>query len=184
MVAGKPSLTLIATVLKLGLVVVDVSDEDGDLTDADQWLLRSVGGGHRQHVLALLLAVKALRGGDHPWGHRHLGTEPAERDRCCCRTGGSYTCTQHNRKAQSLSNPARQGSDQSNTKSCLSFLHLPDSTSGQQPSREMSLRAIALLIQVIEYLKDIIALGKSHTTGTLSDVVKALLNRLKQGRIM
>lgn len=77
MVAGKPSLTLIATVLKLGLVVVDVSDEDGDLTDADQRLLRSVGGSHRQRVLALLLAVKALRGGDHPWGHRHLGTEAA-----------------------------------------------------------------------------------------------------------
>lgn len=116
MVAGKPSLTLIATVLKLGLVVVDVSDEDGDPTDADQRLLRSVGGGHRQRVLALLLAVKALRGGDHPWGHRHLGTEPAERDRCCCRTGGSYTCPQHNRKAQSLSNSARQGLDQSNYK--------------------------------------------------------------------
>lgn len=174
MVVGKTSLTLIATVLKLGIVVIDVSDKDGDLTDADQRLLRLVGGGNRQRVLSLLLTVKALRGGDDPWGHRHRGTEPAERDQRCSRTGGSYNCTQHNPKAQSLANPARQGSDQTNYKSCLSSLRLPDSTSGQQPSRETSLRAIALLVQVTEYLKDSSLLLWGRVTRVLNDVVKAI----------
>lgn len=60
------SLTLVATVLKLGIVVIDISDQDGDLTDADQRLRRLVRRGDGQGVLLLFLTVKAPRGGDDP----------------------------------------------------------------------------------------------------------------------
>lgn len=65
------TLTLVAAVLKLGVVVVLVGDEDGDLADADERLLGQVCRRHRQGVLSLALAVEAHCGADHTWRHTH-----------------------------------------------------------------------------------------------------------------
>lgn len=58
-------LTLVSAVFELGVVVVLVCDDDGDLTDPDERLLGLICGRHRQRELSLTLAVEAHRGGDH-----------------------------------------------------------------------------------------------------------------------
>ena len=65
------TLTLVAAVLKLGVVVVLVGDEDGDLADADEGLLGQVCRRDRQGVLSLALAVETHSGADHTWRHTH-----------------------------------------------------------------------------------------------------------------
>lgn len=65
------TLTLVAAVLKGGVVVVDVGDEDGELAHADERLPRPVGGSDRQSVLPLPLPVETLRGADDSCKHRH-----------------------------------------------------------------------------------------------------------------
>lgn len=58
-------LTLVAAVFKLGVVVILVGDDDGDLTDADERLLGLISGRHRQRELPLTLPVETHRRGDH-----------------------------------------------------------------------------------------------------------------------
>ncbi len=64
-VVRSTKLTLVAAVFKLGVVVVLVCDEDGDLTDPDQRLLGLICGRHRQRELPLTLPVETHRRGDH-----------------------------------------------------------------------------------------------------------------------
>lgn len=64
------ALTLIAAVLELGIVVVLVGDDDGDLADADERLLSLVCRRDRQAVLSLPLPVKCHGGTDHTLGDR------------------------------------------------------------------------------------------------------------------
>ena len=68
------SLTLVAAVLELGVVVVLVGDEHGDLADADEGFLGHVGGGDRQGVLSLALTVKTHRADDHTYRYTHTQT--------------------------------------------------------------------------------------------------------------
>lgn len=51
-------LTLISDVLKLGIVVILVQDEDVQLTNANQWVSCLVGGSHCHRILPLAFAVK------------------------------------------------------------------------------------------------------------------------------
>lgn len=65
-------LTLVAAVLKLGVVVILVADEHGDLTDPDERLLGLIRGRHRQRELPLTLPVEARRGGDRAWNQSEV----------------------------------------------------------------------------------------------------------------
>lgn len=61
------TLTLVAAVFKLGLVVVLVGDHDGDLADPDERLVRLIRGRDRQREFPLPLSVEAYRRGDVTW---------------------------------------------------------------------------------------------------------------------
>lgn len=63
-------LTLVAAVFELGVVVVLVRDEDGDLADPDERLVGLICGRHRQSELPLTLPVETRRRGDHTCGGR------------------------------------------------------------------------------------------------------------------
>lgn len=74
-------LTLVAAVLKLGVVVVLVSNDDGDLADPDQRLVPLVRGGDGQREFPLTLSVKAHRRGDVTWSQRITMATVTNRDR-------------------------------------------------------------------------------------------------------
>lgn len=72
-ISAAAALTLVAAVLELGIVVVLVSDDDGDLADADERLLGLVRRCDRQAVLSLALSVKGHGCADHTLSARSEG---------------------------------------------------------------------------------------------------------------
>lgn len=73
--------TLVAAVLKLGVVVVLVSNDDGDLADPDQRFVALVRGGDGQREFPLTLSVKVHRRGDVTWRERITTATVTNRDR-------------------------------------------------------------------------------------------------------
>lgn len=65
-----PTLTFIAEILKLGAVIILVQYLDGELTDADERLLRPISGRYCNRVLSLPLPVEAPGCHDHPCKRR------------------------------------------------------------------------------------------------------------------
>lgn len=68
-------LTLVAAVFKLGVIIVLICNDNGDLADPDERFVSLIRGRDRQHEFPLTLSVKAYRCGDVTWrGHITMAT--------------------------------------------------------------------------------------------------------------